>query len=241
MNEISDKPNKLDLISIFNEISTNSYVIVKLNDEFPEYIPGSDIDIFVKDIDEFSRKILSICEKYINQEYFLNITKINQSHVHIDMMEGENINFRFDLYGELPSYNKINIKKYLFYSIIDRSKKIMTKDVSETKCYIYVPEYFDDLLIRYLEYLEYYEERQSKIKHIDYIYDKMKELTNEERNLFFDRLHLYTDLPEEINKSNNYLFNKYFSTVKYYLYKIKQKGFKKIIKQIWYKVGYAKR
>lgn len=224
--------NHLDLPSFFQQFSHVNYVIVKLNDVFPDYYPGSDIDIFTTDIEKLTREILKLGKRYITDETNFSVTEVTEKHLHVDYLHKGEIDFRFDIYGAIPSYSKLNIKEYLLYSIIDRRKE-KTIAVNDKTCKVFVPDTIDDLLIRYYEYLEYYEERPEKLKHLDYVYEKIKDWDEDKRDTFFNRLHMYTSMPEIRQDSRkSYFFNKYFSSIKFYYSKFKRHGFTGVIKKV---------
>lgn len=210
--------NKLDLLEFFYELKDEKYCIVKGNDIIT-YTPGSDIDIFCYHMDSFVDKILSIGNKYVQEGFFeIKLTrKSNGNHIYVDFIKSEKIEFRFDLYQAMPSYKKIKVKEALFPSIIENAvgvENLYNKDSFQ----IFITSLIDDLLIRYIEFKEWYAERPDKIKHLDYI---MNEISNgNDKKLFLDKLHFYTDFPEiASNKTTRksgliYRMKDYYSKVK---------------------------
>ena len=87
----------------------------------------------------------------------------------------------------MPIYKNINIKEGLFSSIIENkiSESIL---LSDEKILVYYPALVDEIIIRYLEYIENYQLRPDKIKHLDYIVEKLDEKNKKE---FLEKLHIY--------------------------------------------------
>lgn len=227
---------RLELLKIFKEIFKMDYVIVKHNENFPNYEQKSDLDIFVKDIDEFVKKLLAILKLELGINDSLRVSNKDIKHIHIDYICEGDLDLRFDIYGQNPWYEKLNIKLSFLSGVIDRSEQILIKN-GKFKTAIKIPDKIDDLIIRYAEYLEYYEARPDKLKHLNYVYEKLELLEKVEKKEFFRRLHLYTDLPKSTEKiKSSYFFNKYFSTIKFYYYRIKQMGVSKLMSKIYHKL-----
>lgn len=182
----------IDLDEFFFQISDEIYCIIKLDRKFPFYKSGDDIDIFCYDIISLSQKILKIGNKYVNNGYEIKITNSPfYLHIYVDFFLNDNLEFRFDLYGVLPYYKNIRIKPALFSSIIENA--IPQKRMFQNQEYnIFVPNEIDEMLIRYIEYIEWYNQRPDKIKHLDYILDNSD---NNRRIRVFDKIHYYTELP----------------------------------------------
>ena len=179
----------LNLIDFFHALEKENYCIIKLDPIFPMYRKGSDIDIFCFNIKKTLDRILYIGNSYLNEGYNINIESRSNSHTHVDFMTGDAIDLRFDLYQQLPHYKNINIKQALFDVIIENRRDVSLSD-SNRKITIYVPDYTDELLLRYIEYQEWYAQIPDKIKHLDYILN-----SSNDKNLLLNRLHHYTKLP----------------------------------------------
>lgn len=177
----------IDLSYFFKQIEDESYAIVKLSAEFPKYIAGSDIDIFCFSAERITKKILSAGNKYCHEGYEITVVD-NDEKIYVDFLLNNKIDFRFDLYKKLPHFEHLHIKPALFESIIENR---VSKGINENEMKIYIPQEIDELIIRYIEYHEWYEKRPDKIKHIDYII----EATNFDENIkaqFLNKLHYYT-------------------------------------------------
>lgn len=217
--------NKLNLREFFFAVRKNEYVIIKMSKKFPNYYKRSDIDVLCNDVKEFIESILEVGNKYLSQGFIIEVIN-NEDNVHtfVDFYIDGDLDFRFDLYSAMPLLNSIKMKPSYFYSVIDRRRSFLI-DFNGEKYPIYIPSEIDEIILRYLDYMELYEKRPDKIKHIDYIRDK---ITDEKiRKSFFDRLHIYAEFPPTENKSchmRSYIMSKYFSLPLFYFKKIKSRG-----------------
>lgn len=222
---------KVNLIEIFGKLEDRQYCIIKLPMEFPEYKIGSDLDIFCYDIEDISRVILGYLQNNISNH--LNIKLLNMGkQIYIDIMKNDKIHFRFDLYGALPIYENVLIKEALFSSVIENSKLI-----EQNNCIIKVPSQIDENILRYIEYQEWYGQRPDKIKHIEYIENKIENSEIDATKLF-DKLHYYTELPKTeddrqiVNSSLVRYLEYLFNFVKKVLEVAREKGVIETIKLI---------
>jgi hypothetical protein len=185
----------LNLKDFFQQISNTPYVIVRgLPDGILDYRQGSDIDIFCYDKDFLGQELLKFSNDYVRDGFHLEVDNVNYDHTHVDFVRDGKLELRFDLYGELPKYKKSNVNNCLFFSIIENAQTVEASFRNDTVS-IQIPSEIDDLLLRYLEYIEYYEQRPDKVKHLDYILQKVENLPDR-RIGFLDKLHCYTDLPK---------------------------------------------
>jgi hypothetical protein len=190
---------KLDLNKIFSSISGLKYCIIKIPTDFPNYDKGSDLDIFCYNLESLSQVIISELQVGIPSDFSVNVT-IKNGQTYIDLMDRDCIHLRFDIYNKLPIYKNILIKEAYFSSVIEHSELHSVQGLP-----VKVPSEIDDVLLRYVEYQEFYSERPDKIKHIAYIEKKIVE-KDVDRDEIFDRLHFYTALPKAYqieNRSNS--------------------------------------
>jgi hypothetical protein len=215
---------KIDLLEIFKDLEHEVYCIIKSFD-IVNYRKGGDIDIFCYDIKIFTQKILKVTNKYLKNGFVIKINNERSKHWHIDIIKDKKIEIRFDLYESMPNYQNIDVKESLFSSIIESR---ISENIRGIK--IYKQSLLDETLLRYIEYIEYYKLRPDKVKHLDYILEKLEE--SNDRN-FLDKLYFYTKLPQtlEIKKKNSKI-----DTIKDIYLKVKQTPlnelFKKILKNI---------
>jgi len=165
---------------------------VKLPKEAPEFREGSDLDIFCLDLCDIARRLHSVGQDMLSGDQQLIASRVADAHWHYDIVDGSKLNFRFDLYAALPAYRRLQVKPSLFESVIENAIDLdLAVDEGLLTCR--VPMKLDDLLIRYLEYCEYYSIESGKIKHLQWIERAIKD--DHERHEFFERLHHYTALP----------------------------------------------
>ena len=182
----------LDLLSFFQDLAGGSYCVVKMSATFPGYQEGEDVDIFCYSVADFTSKILSWGKNYVADGFEIRVTNVHKKeHVHVDLYRGQVLHFRFDLYGALPLYRKLSIKPALFESVIEHAQAVPHQTPTASAS-VRTPCRVDDLLIRYLEFMEWYDVRPSKIKHLDII---MESADAETRERLVEKLHHYTKLP----------------------------------------------
>jgi len=185
--------NRLDLNKFFLHVQDEEYAVIKLNDNFPNYYGGGDIDIFCASGDEFARKILEVGNEYVAQGFVIDTDCSKDNKINIDFYVNDKLDFRFDIYKALPAYEHMQMKQWFFYSVIDR-RKAMKRKYDEKEYRVYIPDEIDDLILRYIEYCEWHERRPDKIGHLAFVQNALS--SEVKRNRFFDRLYLYAALPE---------------------------------------------
>lgn len=191
--QISESP-RINIDRYLYGLKDEIYCLIKLPHEFPNCRRGSDLDIFCYRIDSFGKRLLEIGQQDIRQYNFeIEISKRNAEHWHIDFLSQEMIEFRFDLYGSMPKYRNIRVKPAFFEIVIENAVSLSrTWGESDYDCYI--PATIDDMIIRYLEYCEYFKTGPDKIHHLEHI----QSLIDREdlRIGFYEKLHHYIDFPD---------------------------------------------
>ncbi|ETX12584.1 hypothetical protein MUS1_03085 [Marinomonas ushuaiensis DSM 15871] len=138
-------------------------------------------------------KISAFLSEYLDSSSTIAIID-NPTKTHVDFMVNNEIHFRFDLYKQLPIYRNISLKPAFFSSVIESASVISVTEDNRVAS-IKVPSKTDDLILRYVEYHEYYAARPDKIKHVEYIQQKI--VGNEiEQVKMLDKLHYYTAFPK---------------------------------------------
>jgi hypothetical protein len=142
----------------------DEYVLLKKWPEFPSFALGSDVDLLVIDRFTASEKI----QKYLleildGNESFLRVTE-GRYHIHLDLIRENKLWIRLDLFDGLDFYTQFSVQSALKTKLFLERERI---DVDGQAIYIPSPEH--ELLIRYYEYLEWFERRPDKIKHLDFI------------------------------------------------------------------------
>lgn len=228
--------NTLNLSKIFKRLTGQDYCLIKTPECFPSYIKGTDLDVFCLNTDNFIKELLAVLNGIISSNISISITNI-QNQIHVDVLKNNILIFRFDLYSKLPHYNNINIKSSYFLSVIENKNTVVSDNFE-----YFVPSAMDDIIIRYIEYHEYYAIRPDKIKHIHYIQTLIDQngILHEK---FLNRLHYFTEIPNvntSINKPDNYVssFCKYSfyylkKTIRYYMKNGLAKTLLKIRKKIF--------
>jgi hypothetical protein len=219
----------IKIVDFFEAINTVPYVAIKLNEIFPQYYSGSDIDILCYNASSVASKIIPLAKKYTLEGFELKCTEKTKSHLHIDLIKGDKIDFRFDIHESIPEYKNIIIKNSYIYSIIEnRKNRTIRSDNHDFN--IYIPSEIDELILRYIEYIEWFRIRTDKIKHLEYIADRIQE--NPQDIGFIDKLHCYIQLPSEsyTQKITNrfYLF-RWFN---FYFLRAKELGISNIFKSL---------
>lgn len=183
--------NLQKIFAVLNQ--EHKYAAVKLSEDFPKYIIGSELDIFCHNIDKVLLTIVSQMNSYVESGYEIMVEDKGY-HISIDVMNDKKLEIRWNLYRSLPKLRKISIKDSLFDVVVERAIKKQVGKPKNRQIEVYVPEFYDDLLIRYIEFQEWYSLRGSKIKHADYIQSFLT--TKNKRKAFFERVHYYTKLSD---------------------------------------------
>jgi len=146
------------------DILGDEYILLKKWPEFPSFLPGSDIDLLVLDRFMVSEKI----QKYLweildGKECFLRVTE-GAYHIHLDLIRENKLWLRLDLIDGFDFFTQFSVQSALKIKLFLERERI---DVEGQ--FIYIPSPELELLIRYYEYLEWFERRPDKIKHLDFI------------------------------------------------------------------------
>lgn len=192
---------KLDLLAFFKLIENEQYVVIKPSCTLPDYDLGSDIDIFCYHVGKMVEITTAFLANYVDDKSNISVTD-SLSKVHVDFLVNDKINFRFDLYKQLPNYKNISLKSAFFSSVIESA---LTRELTESEASVTVkvPSETDDLILRYVEYHEYYAARPDKIKHVEYIQDKIA-FSESERVKMLDKLHYYTAFPQVVYREKTF-------------------------------------
>lgn len=183
----------LNLDEFFHALREKPYAIIKPFD-LDSYDPRSDVDLFSGQVEDFCRTILLVGNRYVSDGYEIEVTELaGGRQVHVDFCRGDTLEFRFDIYGDLPAYRRIKLRPSYFARVLAERRQVI-----RDYCGISYPAYFasevDELVLCYAEYFEYYQKRPEKIKHLDYVFQQTS--TNEELLSFLRRLHWYTRVPD---------------------------------------------
>lgn len=177
----------LDLRRYFAALGDEPHLIVKMSAEFPAYHIGADVDVFCADLQAAARRLLAVGNEDVKQGWRIVVTSHEAGGTHLDLFAPgeERLCFRFDLHGGLPAFTRVHLSPAFFWATLER--RISVERAGQ--CY-FVPDKLDDLVLRYAEYLEYYEQRPDKIRHLEFILQAVE--SDAESRQFLERLHLYT-------------------------------------------------
>ena len=184
----------INIIEVFVAFNTRSkYALLKSPDWSNLCETNTELDILCQNYVEILQIILSFMNKYIDQAdqgYVINIEEKDSGHTKIDMVKGEDLHLRWNLYQSLPKFKKISIRDSLFDVIIERAVICKINRSGNESVEVYVPEFFDDLLLKYIEYQEFYFVQDDRVKNAEYIQALLT--TEAMKNTFFDRISYYT-------------------------------------------------
>jgi len=182
---------QIDINGFIYSIRHEPYAIIKF-DQNLTYDRGDDIDIFTLDISSLSQSIIGHFVSSYADKFELELVEINEYHAHIDLRRNNDLIIKFDLYERIPNYPRVNIDNRFFNEVVRCSNSLLCEYRNE-EFEFNIASDIDDMILRYLEFLSYYEIRPDKLKHSDYLIENLSE---NERQHFFEKLHYYTELPE---------------------------------------------
>jgi len=171
---------KINLLEILQAI--DDYVLIKKDEAFPRYAPGTDLDLAVFDREIVIKAIYDYYNRQLRNSVELKITDV-ENHCHVDFFVNGELDMRIDLIDNFNFFKKFAVKPSFLVKLF-KDRKIFYHSQRP----VYVPSDVDDLTLRYFEYLEWFEQRPDKIKHLDYIY-AMDDPDLKQR--FFENTHRY--------------------------------------------------
>jgi len=151
--------------SVFFALKDKKYMIIKYSG-FDHLRPGDDIDILCDKKGDISRVVISVLNGLISERDRIRICE--NDCIHIDIIRDDEIYLRFDLIGNFNSFKKITIRESFAKEALNR-RVSSEHTFSGIKYPIFHSNEDDDLIIRFLEFVENYDDRPDKIKHYDYI------------------------------------------------------------------------
>jgi len=176
----------INLMQIFDQTCSHEYVVIKsLPDGEPEF--GSDIDILCADKTELGKLFLKNCRPYLSEGCEIRLREIPETdQTHLDILRDTKIVLRLDLHEGLGAYQRVPVKETYSQRLLNR------RTWAEVNCpsgilKLAVPDDVDNLVLRYLDYHEWFEGRPDKIKHADHIADQFANNSTVAK-IFYDRL-----------------------------------------------------
>lgn len=157
--------NRLNLLNFFKEMK--DYVIIRIDNKFPNYKYSDDIDILTNNVVGVKKHILEIGKKYNEFKIKVSNGSGGRSHYHIDFFyKNESIDdFRFDIIGNLTDFYKIlDIPSNYIDKVLKKKQKKIVNNIV-----IYIPDLTHELELRYMEYITKIDRKLKKIKHLKFI------------------------------------------------------------------------
>ena len=207
---------------LFKDHLKSNYTIIKLNPKFPELNYNSDIDFFAESLSDICNEFKSRLQK---QNFKHKVLKKNNYHWHLDIYDKNKLSniLKLDFYSKLPNYKVVKIKDSLFVDTI-KSSKMQKFKLDDEDIYLKLPSDYYNLILRYIEYYEFFWTGHPKNKHLDYIFNNL----NSDRTKiveFTNLVHFYLSLPDNFqNKYSDIVVNyKNKMSFRYYVKKILSK------------------
>lgn len=141
---------KVDLKAYFKSCPYE-YCILRMPKDFPNYKPGSDLDILCLDLDAAARYTFDL----LNNDFNLTQRITKSGHTHVDFYAARKLHFRFDFIDTLL-YTKFTVHKD-FRDVV-MAHRVLRRGV-------WVPGDQFDLALRYMEYIEH----PRKVQHLYYV------------------------------------------------------------------------
>lgn len=185
---------RLIIQKAFEALEGEDYCLIKKHPNFPNLEVGSDLDIFGRNTNQMIGLLSGCLREYLDDQCRIEVLRSSYG-AKVDLISSDEVLLRFDLYKLLPTYKKVNIKPSFFDVVIESAKYIEVEGYK-----LKVPDRYDDHILRYIEFQEFYSERPSKIGHLEYIVNSF-EGENVDKKKFFDRLHYFTSLPPIVESS----------------------------------------
>ena len=112
--------DKLTLGDFFEAVHNQTYVVIKLSEDFPHYSANSDIDILCTDLAQFAKTILTVGNQYVEDlGYEIRVSvKESRQHAKIDFFLDGKLDFRFDLNQRWPQFEHIKVKSELLRDVL---------------------------------------------------------------------------------------------------------------------------
>ncbi|MBX2852611.1 MAG: hypothetical protein KTR15_12805 [Phycisphaeraceae bacterium] len=161
----------IDLHRVFDQTQPHEFAVMKsLPKGSPE--PGSDIDLLCTDKVALGKQLMRNCRSLINDGYTIRLRDLPETNqAHLDILHGDKIALRLDLHEGLGAYQHIPVKETFAQRLMDR-REYAAVDCPKGLLQLPVPDATDNLVLRYLEYQEWFDRRPDKIKHAEHIADR---------------------------------------------------------------------
>ena len=85
------------------------YVLIKIWDGFPGYLPGGDLDLVVLDREQAIRSVLRYFGELTDSRWEMRVED-TEGHCHIDFMYEGDLELRVDIIDDFASFERIAVK-----------------------------------------------------------------------------------------------------------------------------------
>lgn len=176
----------IDLHRIFDQTQTHDFAVMKsLPSGSPEH--GSDIDLLCLDKIALGKQFLRNCRSLIEDGYAIRLRELPETNqAHIDILREGEIALRLDLHEGLGAYQRVTVKKTFTQRLLAR-REVAAVDCPAGLLQLPVPDAIDNLVLRYLEFHEWFDRRPDKIKHAEHIAEQFASDPSTAK-AFYDRL-----------------------------------------------------
>ena len=157
--------NRLDILDFFKTMK--NYVIMRIDDDFPNYKYSDDIDILTNNLEGIKQHIMTVGKKYTDFKIRIKNGSGGKTHYHIDFLyKNETIDdFRFDVISDLNKFYKtLNIPNNYIEQVLENKQIKKVNNVN-----VYIPQLSNELELRYMEYKTKIDKKPKKIKHLKFI------------------------------------------------------------------------
>lgn len=138
----------IDIVSILTDMP--EYVVMRIWDRFPSYDVPHDIDVVCRDIEQ--------CVTHIVGRVHVARTDVGSQQVHLDVMDGDKVHFKFDLYGHY-------ISEQFTQDVLDNRRISSIHGV-------YIPWEPHNLISKYYEYRISGKEKYKRYEYYKYLLDE---------------------------------------------------------------------
>ena len=178
------------VLKIFKSIENEQYVIIKYSSIENMIKDGADIDLLSENIERIIDCVIMGCKQWVSlSKNQINFKRLSNLHAHIDFVQEEKLKLRLDLYQDFPKLGKIILRK----SFRDFFLKTRIEKTYNNRFKFYVPNKIYESIIRYVEYVELFDKRNDKIKHLDFILNN-----NRNPKELIESLHFFVKFPPPI-------------------------------------------
>ncbi|MCK4797122.1 MAG: hypothetical protein KAT05_07055 [Spirochaetes bacterium] len=195
--------------SVFLNLRNKNYMIIKYS-RFDNLSCGCDVDVLCEKKIDIAHAIISTLKLLIKEDDKIEIHE--NSHLNVDVIRNCKIYIRFDLIDNFNVFHKITVNEVFAKESLERKVSSMHLFRGEEYPVFHGSEE-DDLIIRFLDFVENYKDRPLKIKHFDFIVERI--LENPKRSFFLKKLGEIIVMPALIIR-HDYLFPPKYSLRRFF-------------------------